>query len=155
MTEPTDERAAYFAAMRKLLDLLEEHPELPTPHWFGSSEWDRLSWYPGTPRAAANLVKALGGRWSKNDPKTSEFAAGHLVMKAALDDALFVELTVSREGVCEKKVVGTERVEVEKIITPAVKATVTEDRDVIEFECKSLLSLADQELLADMEAIAS
>ena len=148
-------RQVFLAELRHLLDILEANPELPLPYEVGESPWNALRWYPQTPAEAAKLVKALGGRWEKNDPKSSEFDATHLVMKAQLGRELHVRVTVSREGICEKKVVGKETKKVTKVVQPQVTQEVYEEVDVVEFECKSLLSLADQATMAELEAVAS
>lgn len=141
--------------VRLILDLLEARPELPLPQDFGDSGWNALSWYPDSPVQAAQLVKALGGRWEKNDPNESEFDATYLKMKAKLGQELHVDLLVSREGVCEKVVVGTERKKVTKVVQAQVTEEVYADVDVIKFECKSIMSLADQAVMDELEAIAS
>jgi len=140
--------------LRGVLDLLEANPTLPLPNDIGRSTWSSLDWMPANPVEAARLVKALGGRWEKNDPNTSEFNASYLVMKAVLGQELHVQVIVSREGVCEKKVVGKERKKVEKVVQERVTEEVYEDVDVIEFECKSLMSLADQKVMDELEAAA-
>lgn len=137
--------------LRKVLDLLEANPELPIPFGVGESRWDRLHFFPANAREAANLVKALGGRWEKNDPRASEHDAANLIMEATLGVELNVRVHVSREGVCEKKVVGTERRKVQKV----TKTEVYEDVPIVEFECKSLMSLADQKIMDELEAGAS
>ena len=152
---PSTPRQQFLAELRGVLDLLEANPDLPLPSDIGQNAWSRLSWYPSSPVEAAKVVRALGGVWSKNDPNTSEFDATHLIMKAKLGLELHVDLVVSREGVCEKKVVGTERRKVEKVVQEQVTEEVYEDVDVIEFECKSILSLADQKVMDELEAVAS
>lgn len=144
-------RQQFLYELRGILDLLESNPDLPLPQDVGASAWSRLSWYPANAREAATLMKALGGRWQKNDPHKSEFDATYLHMTSQLGRELHVDVLVSREGVCEKKVVGTERRKVEKV----TKTEVYEDVPVVEFECKSLMSLADQKIMDELEAVAS
>lgn len=148
-------REVFLSELKSIITLLEQNPELPLPYEVGENAWNALRWYPSTPAEAAKLVKALGGRWEKNDPKSSEFDATHLIMKAKLGRELHVRVTVSREGICEKKVVGTETKKVTKVVQPQVTKEVYEEVDVVEFECKSLLSLADQATMAELEAVAS
>ncbi len=152
---PVTRRTQHLNELRAVLDLLEANPELPLPHAMGKSQWNTLTWMPKNAMEAAKLVRALGGRWEKNDPNTSEFAATNLVMSALLGQQLHVAVIVSREGVCEKKVVGTERRKVEKVVQEAVTTEVYEDVPVIKFECKSLMSLADQQIMNELEAVAS
>jgi hypothetical protein len=153
--EPVTPRVQLLNELRQVLDLLEANPDLPLPRGVGESKWSSLSWMPSGPVEAAKIVRALGGRWEKNDPNKSEYDATYLRMQAKLGLELNAEVVVSREGVCEKKVVGTERRKVERVVQPEVTEEVYADVDVIEFECKSIMSLADQKVMAELEAIAS
>lgn len=152
--DPLTPRQQFLRELRGVLDLLDANPELPYPNSIGNSEWSSLSWYPNDPLEAAKIVKALGGRWEKNDPNKSEHDATYLRMKAKLGLELHVDLLVSREGVCEKTVVGTERKKVERVVQERVVEEVYADVDVIKFECKSLLSVADQKVMDELEALA-
>jgi len=153
--EPITPRQQFIFELRNLLTLLESDPKLPLPHDVGANHWSPLTFFPSDARQAANLVKALGGKWEKNDPNKSEHDASYLIMNAQLGMELNVRVIVSREGVCEKKVVGTEKRKVEKVVIAQVTEEVYEDVDVIKFECKSLMSLADQQVMAELEAVAS
>lgn len=148
-------RTQLLNELRTVLDLLEANPDLPLPRGSGKTAWDALTWYSSNPVEAAKLVRALGGRWEKNNPNESEYDAMYLRMRAVLGLELHVDVIVSREGVCEKKVVGTERRKVTKVVQPEVTEEVYADVDVIEFECKSLMSVADQAVMAELEAVAS
>ena len=152
---PLTPRQQHIKELRDLLNLLEANPAIGMPSDFGTSAWSRVTFMPSNAVDAANLVKALGGRWEKNDPNKSEFDATYLRMKAKLGLELHVEVLVSREGVCEKKVVGTEKKKVERVVVKQVTEEVYEDVDVIKFECKSLMSLADQKVMDALESIAS
>lgn len=153
--EPRTPRQQFLHELRGVLDLLEENPEIPLPTYIGSSVWQPLTWYPGNPTQAATIVRALGGKWAKNDPHKSEFDATYLRMTAKLGLELHVDLLVSREGICEKRVVGTEKRKVEKVVVAQVTEEVYENVEVVEFECKSIMSLADQKVMDELEAIAS
>lgn len=152
---PLTPRQQLLSELRDVLDLLERNPELPLPNAIGKNDWDHLRFYPTNAKSAANLVKALGGHWTKNDPNASEFNAQYLDMKAKLGLELRVEVIVSREGVCEKRVVGTEKKKVKKVVVAEVAEEVYEDVPKIEFHCKSLMSLADQKVMDELAAIAS
>lgn len=152
---PITPRQQHIKELRDLLNLLEANPDLPMPADFGTSAWNSVTFYPETPVNAARLVKELGGRWEKNNPNNSEYDATYLRMKAKLGLELHVDVIVSREGVCEKKVVGTQKKKVQKVVVEQVTEEVYEDVDVIEFQCKSLMSLADQKVMDELESIAS
>lgn len=153
--EPLTPRQQLLHELRGVLDLLDAHPELELPQDIGRGSWSALSWHPSSPVEAAKIVKALGGRWEKNDPNKSEFDATYLRMKSKVGLELHVDLLVSREGVCEKKVVGTERRKVERVVQQEITEEVYADVDVIKFECKSIMSLSDQKVMDELESVAT
>jgi hypothetical protein len=145
-------RERYISELKQLVLLLEENPLIPIPLNFGRSKWDSVTWVARTPVEAAAIVRMFPGRWGKNNPKESEVDAENLIMKKLLDRELSLMVIVSREGVCEKKVVGTEKKKVTKVTVKQQTEEVYEDVDMIEFECKSLLSVADQQVMDQLEA---
>lgn len=150
-----DARSKHIQAIRDTLDILEANPELPMPWHSGSSEWRWMIFFPSSPRIAANLVKAFGGKFEKNDPKKSGYDAANLIMKGVNAAGLHIEVIISRNGICEKKVVGTKKQKVIKVIAPERTKEVEEDVDVVEFTCTSLLSLADQAVVDEIEALTA
>lgn len=138
-----ERRAALTAGMREAADWLDAHPELPLPY-LGTgmripihiSEWDadNLRGYdePLAERFAA-AVRALGGERSKK--ADSEY----MEVSRSFGPGLHIDVWTMREEVCEAVVVGTEQVEVDRVITPAVIEKVVEERDVIEWRCAPLL----------------
>lgn len=140
--------------VRRMLDVLEANPNIPLPSYLGQNHYERVQWYVASPIEAARLVRALGGKWDKNNPKDSEYDAEYLVMIATIWDTTSVRVVVSREGTCEKKQVGTTRQMVTKEIVPAQTEFAYEDVPVYEYECKSIMSLADQALMDELESLA-
>jgi hypothetical protein len=139
---PTDNINGITAAnLRAAADLLERHPDLPTPYVTSSSLGGTVSlaWYlhhGDDQRAnAAAIVKAIDGRW---DRRGAEYE-GPLAEWTQARDGLRLTVTVAREQVCERIVVGTEEVTV-----PAVEAKPerTEVREVVEWRCEPLLTRA-------------
>lgn len=100
---------------------------------------------------AAKVLKTLGGKWAKNDPNNGEWDAANMVMKS---EAMGVRLTIvlDRGAICEKKVVGTKEVQ-KKVVLSEETRTVKED--VFEYECKSLLSAAQQVEMDKLAELAS
>ena len=143
----TTKRQEYVRGLRMVADLLEAHPEVETPNGFGESKWSPVTWFAGSVGAAAAVQRAIGGRWEKNDPNESDYASEHLVLIRKLGEELNIRIIVSREKICEKTVVGTERKTVRKLVSAAVYADVEEDVDKVEIKCGSLLSAADQAAL--------
>jgi len=55
-------------------------------------------------------------------------------------DVIYWKLWANREIVCTKRVVGTETVEVEKIISQETE-TISEEREIVEWDCHPLLGV--------------
>lgn len=140
-------RAEFVKGLRDVAAWIEANPQVPLPSPAQNGVPLRisvpvLSWRDGVgdidvPAAFAEAVKALGG--------TREKDAGDHYMKVtrAFGPGLELYVWTTRDEVCEAVVVGTETVEVEKVITPAVTETVTEERDVIEWRCAPVLAIAE------------
>lgn len=130
------------AKLRTLAELLDRHPELPTPYvnLWTSGNVD-INWYlhinnrgdEATQRESAQqIVRAIGGKWSKYfDDDEANF-------KQKRDDFSF-HVCVKREAVCTRRVVGTETVTL-----PAVEAQPerTIEREVVEWDCEPILAEA-------------
>lgn len=149
--EEVTPRQVQAADLRRLADLLEANPEIPLPRGFGANQYNRICWYATSVAEAAAVVKMFGGRWEKNDPNAGDWDADNLRMHRKLDE-LEVEVVVSRERVCEKTVVGTKRVKKRVVVQAPVYEERYVDEDEVEFECKSLLSVAERDRLAALEA---
>jgi len=127
--------------LRAAADLLDAHPDLPTPvvTSFPSGTVD-IAWQlmnsdvkDDQRRAVQQIVRAIGGRWEKR-----EYGGDVLYLDQTLDGIKLV-IHVTREQVCERVVVGEETVKV-----PAVKAQParTEVREVVEWRCEPVLAAA-------------
>jgi hypothetical protein len=149
ITETTP-RQEYAKSLHALADMLDANPAVPLPSGFGDSRWSPIRWYASNVQEAARVQRAIGGRWEKNDPNKSEYDADYLVLNRKLGEEVHVQIVVSREKVCEKTVVGTERKKVRKLVSEAVYEEVYETVDKIELKCGSLLSAADK---AELEAL--
>lgn len=144
MTITTDEkRAAWTAGLRDLADWLDAHPEMDLPYIneeyppslsLGIHPWHESDERPQAERFAA-AVSALGGRREK--------AGDDEYMRVHRDfGPVRVQVWTMRDEVCEAVVVGTETVEVQRVVQPAVTETVTEEREVIEWRCTPVLEAA-------------
>lgn len=125
--------------LRAVADLLEQHPDLPTPCVFAySSGTVDVSWQilndastkDDQKAAAIAIRRALGGTWRKEawDNRFDFYQER---------DGLNLQILASREQICERIVVGSETVTV-----PAVAAQPehTEVREVVEWRCEPLLA---------------
>jgi hypothetical protein len=120
--------------------LIEAHPDLPIPCVFAysSSRTVEVTWQlmndddnkADQRTAAAAIVKALGGKWTK-EPWGDRFDM------RTTRDGLKLEIFAHRDQVCERVVVGTETV-----VVPAVPAQPEriEERELVEWRCESLLA---------------
>ncbi len=123
------------ANLRAVADLLDAHPDLPncyiTAH--GSTGAVRVDWQAWcTDKAAAALVvSTIPGTWERDELFDDE--ARWIQQR----DGVSLIVTISRELVCERRVVGTETVTI-----PAVEAQPerTEVREIVEWDCGSLLA---------------
>lgn len=87
---------------------------------------------PDQKRLATELRRELGGKWDKRDAG-SQFR----LSRVRDEDGGMITISMSRDAVCEKKVVGFK-----DVVVPAVEAqpekVVTEE--IVEWECGTLLA---------------
>ncbi len=131
-------RHDYIEGLRQLADILETTPGLQLPvdgQLFPIS----ISFWTSTAREdmAATVRSFPGVIWAKQ----ADGAYFRLDGKLA---GLHIQLAAYRDAVCTRKVTGTEELEVEEIITPAVTRKTVKTVEVVEWDCQSLLAPADQ-----------
>lgn len=134
--EAAAKRAAYISGLRKLADILEQHPAVPPPSdgfdmpitlWF-TYQFD-------DPRSAmAEAARTLPCNWTKNVLDVSGGSA--FFNLAGSLDGLLIELTAHRDQVCT--ITSYVDREVEVVVQPAVKEKVVKPVPV--WECGSLLA---------------
>lgn len=125
----TDERTKLIADLRSLADFFESTPALTNPYL-------RLHAIVYVqPEDFASAASALGGQ-RKKDADDKYFSVIRSIGGAS------VEVYTNRDEVCERVQVGTETVEVEEVVTPAVTKTVTVEQPVYDWECGPLLAKA-------------
>lgn len=140
-------RAGFTTGLRALADWIDQHPELDIPmeveHGWAGGRYTIgvLGYDPVSKRIREDIpgdfaaaVRALGGHRHKQ--------ADEDTMRVCRDfgPGVSLEIWTGRDDICEGVVVGTETVEVERIIQPAVVEKVTEERDVIEWRCAPLIT---------------
>lgn len=145
------ERISLSPGLREAANLLEQHPQLPQPYITTLSNGRvELNWYlhghgslDEQKRAAAEIVRTLRGDWNKTADNVLGFAFTRNL------DRVRLFISVDRPAVCERVVVGTE-----KVTIPAVEAqperTITQDK--VEWRCQPLL--AGNEAAAAEAAVA-
>lgn len=130
---------AVVAAHRAVANLIEQHPDLALPvvHHDGMIAWNLYSWScpDGVPAMVAAIRRAVGGKWDKREAKTIGGNDGMVFEREGY------RITVAREQVCTRRVVGTETVTL-----PAVKAQPerTVEREVVEWDCQPVLAESER-----------
>lgn len=126
--------SAVVAGFRRAADLIEAHPGFVPPSVLndGDLRWWLYSYEcpEGVPAMVAAIRRAVGGKWNKaetpgiGEPEMTFSREGYAI-------------TVKREAVCVRRVVGTETVTL-----PAVEAAPerTVDREVVEWDCEPILT---------------
>ena len=137
---PADpKRAAYIDGLRQLADVLEAHAELPLPYEGSRTAMTFFFLFSEDPRAAmAAAVRALPCNLVKNFSGYDD-GPSYLDLSGQLG-GLKIELTARRDDVCTRRVTGTEDREVEEVVTPAVKRTVTKAVEVVEWDCHPIMA---------------
>lgn len=127
-----EERNEYIDRLRKLADLLESKPELILPY---EVQKEAIRFYPHSAEETATTAKLFPSKWTKNDPKASDYHATYYILTGKFSGAK-VHITTGRDEVCERVQVGTE-----KVIHAYVEAIPehTEERPVYEYECREPL----------------
>lgn len=133
--------------LRAVADLLEANPDLPPPQ----VNYDgRVQWFTAhTPADVAAIMRAIPGRWVKNDPAAGSFDEGTATFTTEFHSAK-ARISIERGRVCTRVVTG--RREVTKTV-PVTVEEVTVVEDVVEWQCHSVLAAA-AETPAELAAIA-
>lgn len=129
-------------ALRQAADLIEAHPELPTPVVTTySSGTVNVAWQlmndaatETDQKAAARLIiRAIGGKWDKREYGGDTFYFDQTF------GLLELSIYATREQVCERIVTGTETVTI--AAKPAEPERV-EEREIVEWRCEPILAEA-------------
>lgn len=94
-------------------------------------------------KATAAVIRAIGGKWEKNDPKAGSFNAEFAIWKQYLGNGNHIQIMIEREEVCERVEVGRHIEDVEVTLTSK-----TEEREVIDYEWTCHPVLNDAEVAA-------
>ncbi len=128
-----ERRQAVIDAHRHVASLLEEHDEMPAPIVFGDGAiaWSLYSWEcpEGVPAMVAYIRRTIGGKWDKAE--RNDYGSDKMEFTRP-----GYRITVNREAVCTRRVVGSTTV-----IKPAISLPErTETTEIVEWDCHSLLS---------------
>lgn len=129
---------AVAAGHRRAADLIETNPEIALPsvgHDGGLFWWLYDYDCPdGVPAMVALIRRAVGGTWQKSE---SRGIVGEPELVFSREG---YTVTVKRDAVCTRRVVGTET-----ITEPAVEAQAerTVEREIVEWDCSPILAEAE------------
>lgn len=137
------ERYEFVEGLRALADFYDHNPDFPLPsnvHVDRASPPYVLSFMSSEYRDAAAYaqhVSCLGGARDKEERDYSVNGGGsYLDTVRELSPTVRVGVTTYRETVCEKRVVGTE-----KILVPDPSAPLVEvEHEIVEWDCKPVLA---------------
>lgn len=126
------DRTARIAGLRRAADLMEAHPGIPAPIVVGDGLicWHLYRWDcpDGVPQMVAAIRRAVGGKWDRRE-------AGSYDAEMVFEREGY-SITVKREAVCTRRVVGTET-----ITEPALPER-TETVEIVEWDCDPILERA-------------
>jgi hypothetical protein len=136
LTEEDIKRADAIAGLRALADLLERCPDAK-PLYSTTVYHTIYPWDHKDPKAEfIRVMRSIGGKWEKL-PEGDQFK---LVQQMA-GEAKYI-LSVAREVVCERRVVGSQMVErsversVERYVPPPTELV---REDIVEWDCPEIL----------------
>ena len=116
-------REEFVQGLRDVADYYESHPDLETP-WEGA----RFSAFCYSPESFSDQVKAIGAGNKEVDDYYARvehhFAGGHVIAVVS-----------PRDTVCTRRVVGEEDIEVEIPDPEAPTVTVTQKKEIVEWDC--------------------
>lgn len=131
--------------LRAIAELIDAHPDLPLPyviiHGHRAHEAD-LAWNlhifaddgADQKSQATAIIQALGGKWDKDFDWDDDINRADFKQTR---DGFDMRVTVHRDAVCERVVVGEEVVTVKAVEAVPER---TETREVVEWRCAPLLA---------------
>lgn len=134
--------------LNRIASLLAAHPELPPPyialydhtphtadlHWYlhinnkGGADEQR--------QTAQTIVRTIGGAWEK------DYGTNYVDFTQERD-GLSLSISVVREAVCVRRVVGAEVVTIPATEAQGAQPERTETREIVEWDCQPFLAEAE------------
>lgn len=133
-----------IATLTRVASMLRQHPQLAAPYiaiYPGSADTAGVNWYlhinnhfdEATQRATAReILRSIGGKWDKS-------VDGPVARFTQVRDGIAYDVSVVREAVCVRRVVGTETVTIAAAPGQDPQPERTETREVVEWDCGPLL----------------
>lgn len=120
-----NKRTDYIEGLRAIADMLETHPAVPLPV---RQTFTTLFDGEGAPAEMATVRRVVGGKWTKT-------ATDSWFWLRKTFGPHEYDLAANRNVVCERVIVGTERVEAPDPDAPKVLV----EKEIIEWRCSPLL----------------
>ncbi len=141
----TDQTTKTLDTLERISALLSRYPDVEPPYislYDHTPHTADLRWYlhingkgdADTQRdKALGIIRALGGKWDKafND-RDADFTQKR--------DGLSLTVTVVREAVCVRRVIGTETVTVPASPATEAQPEQTIEREIVEWDCAPILA---------------
>jgi hypothetical protein len=135
------DRAAYISGLRKFLDILEAHEEIPLPYYGTDPTYSRMSINFLRCGADNKAAMAAAARVLPGPLEKGTTAETYFDLRGSID-GFFYELTALRSEVCERVVTGVETITM-TVPDPAVTVPtveVTQEVETVEWRCGSILA---------------
>jgi len=116
--------------MREMINFLEVNEDVPMPY-FGT-----FSAFPGDDEVAG-LARAM-------KPVTKEFGSYYFTLRKTFSEGVKLDMSWSRDEVCQRIVIGTKEVEREVIPERVIEA---HTEDIVEWACPDAILSEDKELV--------
>lgn len=127
--------SAIVTGHRRVADLLEQHPDIVPPFVYGDGKivWNIYSYEcpDGVPAMVAKIRRIVGGKWDKREQ--NGITSPEMVFER---DGY--QITVKRDAVCTRRVVGTETITKPAISLPERTETI----EIVEWDCSPVLAEA-------------
>lgn len=121
-----------FGVFDLLRELTAQHPWMVNDAFMSvrlSARDYEIIWFPKNRAQVAAIIRAVRGRWQKNDPAVGGYNAAYATWRQRRDGVTYM-IVVDRLEVCTRVEVGRRTVTVDVPATPAH----TETREVIDYE---------------------
>jgi hypothetical protein len=130
-----------FDDLRTALSFIESSPLLSDSYPYVS--FDKISFFAQSPEAFAEMVRELRG--SIDAPLVKSESAGYREVSKVFG-RYRIEINLNLAAHCEQVQIGTQTVEREVVLTPAVTSTELVEVPILEWQCKPVLAVAVDEV---------
>ena len=128
-------------ALRAAARFIEANPHLPVAYVVSHYKTVQLDYFlfidfeelAEQKSVAAEIIRSIGGKWDKQE-------LGDRFVYTTTVNGLKINISVTRDAVCERVVTGTETVTIPATDAVEAQPERTEVRDIVEWRCLPLLA---------------